>query len=1805
MFERYLAEILASYCKDLLDDFDEREIRISVWKGEVVLNNLKLKPSALELLFRKKNESIDSTVVGKGGDDFPLQIIHGHVGTFELRIPWQLLRRAGYVSTLGSRSKAYHLSSASIEGCSLILSDVNVLVTPGNPCRNETPDGAVEHSHSPIDQNGLRASRIRKEQRVRNLLNKLLLRKDLDSRYASSGLGTGAHASDSDDNNRRRWVKDFVEEVLCSLSVTVRNVHIRYEDPGDCLGFALTNSFGSKNKNRLRPPFSVGITLAEFSVCSSDIPPGDDNELFHIPDYYCGPVRSDDNTKFNSEAQNIQSSTPEIESTSETGVAVEHKVIATQDLSVYWDSNTILMQSPVPDYHHHDRPHSSQCPFAISDPKVDNHQKVEGEPASHLDSAFRDLNIAQCCRISEKRHTYLIDPISPSVHFTIIGIANGDEQRPPQETNGSLESSTHSNSNGSLHGVNIGSKPHIRAVVAVPKFACNITKDILMDIAYLRKSAAFYYEAKTNLLSQQTYRRLSMIRPSESALVNPKGWWRYAVQSVIILSTHKTSTLSYSSASSNTGWRRFMHSMKLHKEYVSLYNQLLSLKTDEEKVFYCERLLAIEDMLEPEEIVAFRRSTVRYASTPRTLVHNIAKADRGVWSLPIIFTSEDLLSPKYREAMYLEMASLFAIDESLGYQRFSQFRFEDETSNVGRPASPQSHSSRVHLEMTIISPKISLQANDVVLSDRKPEFTPIVALSSAAVFQVRLRYNASWESSITFASLEMTDLAKYQSCDNEAEENSSPRCLLTRKTINWSSIRDGKELNRSTDSEALTIRIGTDYYFHSASIFVRRTSEESNDFSVQIQEAGEYIQRDSPCVVASVSIKISPMEIVYSPDPVANLSRMIASVKTPELTNDYQRLKHMVANWQSQQQRRIMDVLAKREKRLGLKVDIYSPVLLVHDEMSDGTLVVDFGRLTFTDSNDVEGSLTKKESAYDDIWLLSLSEIQAFCISNPVHHPRRLSNLRVAPVDSLGIKSHLVEPFSLEFVLKTRIGDDDWGDQNVGIGRINKVAVEATLPRLVFNLQSSAVRLVNRLNTYRNIRKDQFDASADDIVNFELQLPKASSITSGCHYRSSKTSIRFKFSAPLIAVRLTNDIDGRDCYHSVETNHPSAPTDLVELVIQGIGGNFSHTSFSDESKQEITFSAKMRSLYAFDMYQQAGDSFSALISSYPQHSETSRNRLHYAFTQVGGDSDSDSDLVIVDYETCRRNKYFDDRGFSKTQLGIKFHELYVEWNPETIAALQKAMRLSAKENRYFEDCLREHLTALHLSEDVNLGYSYPSLYTDEAVDIFFDAYENLDDIDTSSYLTDEFFATDDISTVSTKSHTVPEYSRYSPDMLNSLLFATLQNGSNNLSGGIQEASSQSDRSEDQDFSYVVHFELRRLKINFNKESRLRRLVTADMNSTAVTYILSKKGASKTNAKVGNLTFSDPASIFGNTLYEQILGLKNDSATGDSMLEVSFQTFPRFATLTNNPESDQCPDERLYPVHIDSEELRVIGSDFALDLHFSPMRFVYLQQLWLEIVDYFFEGILGYEVHGKDRPHPEIQHANAEGMEATPVESVPRSSATLPGADAAGLNFLKFIVVMENPVIILPATYRSPHYFKFSLDSIKASNSFTGRVERWPLNSIDSLHVQWYNTCSIIFAGLLLSSWCGKQLNAFDDLNSLGDQTACNKSKDIHMRLQLMWPTGPFSTLVMPRWAVSLTMNSVRCVLLIIIVLLVGSEGQNFLSDPCSFIFPNSIDFVFAKVITHCFNILSGTISARKAATSMNGTRCKLCHLMFL
>jgi vacuolar protein sorting-associated protein 13A/C len=68
-----VTELLRRHLGAWVEGLDSQKLKISVWKGDVVLKNLKLKPEALK------------------GLNLPVRVHAGMLGTLRLKVPWHNL----------------------------------------------------------------------------------------------------------------------------------------------------------------------------------------------------------------------------------------------------------------------------------------------------------------------------------------------------------------------------------------------------------------------------------------------------------------------------------------------------------------------------------------------------------------------------------------------------------------------------------------------------------------------------------------------------------------------------------------------------------------------------------------------------------------------------------------------------------------------------------------------------------------------------------------------------------------------------------------------------------------------------------------------------------------------------------------------------------------------------------------------------------------------------------------------------------------------------------------------------------------------------------------------------------------------------------------------------------------------------------------------------------------------------------------------------------------------------------------------------------------------------------------------------------------------------------------------------------------------------------------------------------------------------------------------------------------------------------------------------------------------------------
>ncbi|XP_029725509.1 intermembrane lipid transfer protein Vps13 isoform X2 [Aedes albopictus] len=76
VFESIVADVLNRFVGEYVENLDKKQLKIGIWGGDVVLNNLILKQSALKEL------------------DLPVSTLYGHLGKLVLKIPWKNLYSA-------------------------------------------------------------------------------------------------------------------------------------------------------------------------------------------------------------------------------------------------------------------------------------------------------------------------------------------------------------------------------------------------------------------------------------------------------------------------------------------------------------------------------------------------------------------------------------------------------------------------------------------------------------------------------------------------------------------------------------------------------------------------------------------------------------------------------------------------------------------------------------------------------------------------------------------------------------------------------------------------------------------------------------------------------------------------------------------------------------------------------------------------------------------------------------------------------------------------------------------------------------------------------------------------------------------------------------------------------------------------------------------------------------------------------------------------------------------------------------------------------------------------------------------------------------------------------------------------------------------------------------------------------------------------------------------------------------------------------------------------------------------------------
>ncbi|EDO14961.1 hypothetical protein Kpol_388p4 [Vanderwaltozyma polyspora DSM 70294] len=192
MLESLAANLLNRLLGAYVENFDPKQLDVGIWSGDVLLKNLKLRNDCLDAL------------------NLPINVKFGVLGNLVLTVPWSSLKN---------------------KPVKIMIEDCYLLCNPRDPS----------------DYN--EKEQIEREFRLK--LNKLA-QWELSN---TARLNNSATEKGKDDNNNESFMQSLLTKVVDNLQITIKNIHIRYEDE---------HCIFSKD------PCSIGITLNELSAISTD-----------------------------------------------------------------------------------------------------------------------------------------------------------------------------------------------------------------------------------------------------------------------------------------------------------------------------------------------------------------------------------------------------------------------------------------------------------------------------------------------------------------------------------------------------------------------------------------------------------------------------------------------------------------------------------------------------------------------------------------------------------------------------------------------------------------------------------------------------------------------------------------------------------------------------------------------------------------------------------------------------------------------------------------------------------------------------------------------------------------------------------------------------------------------------------------------------------------------------------------------------------------------------------------------------------------------------------------------------------------------------------------------------------------------------------------------------------------------------------------------------------------------------------------------------------------------------------------------
>ncbi|CAG2221761.1 VPS13A_C [Mytilus edulis] len=223
VFESLVVDLINKYLGDYVENLDRSQLKLGIWGGDAVLQNLDLKESALDDL------------------DLPVKIKAGHRGKLTLKIPWKNLYTEPVVATIDG---LYALAVPNVEPVDATIDGLYALAVPNVGKFGEfvrclyaltVPDVAVKYNEEKEEK----AKQESKQKKLQQIEDAKKLEADKDK---------------PKEVKKDSFAEKMAAQIIKNLQVQVMNVHVRYED---------------KYSNPKRP-FSIGVSLKELLFQTTD-----------------------------------------------------------------------------------------------------------------------------------------------------------------------------------------------------------------------------------------------------------------------------------------------------------------------------------------------------------------------------------------------------------------------------------------------------------------------------------------------------------------------------------------------------------------------------------------------------------------------------------------------------------------------------------------------------------------------------------------------------------------------------------------------------------------------------------------------------------------------------------------------------------------------------------------------------------------------------------------------------------------------------------------------------------------------------------------------------------------------------------------------------------------------------------------------------------------------------------------------------------------------------------------------------------------------------------------------------------------------------------------------------------------------------------------------------------------------------------------------------------------------------------------------------------------------------------------------